>query len=132
MTLLLKPLIAVTKSDLAYVAECLGESWNEIVSLEKFTGKAGQDLCYPSFGQISAQRIIIVGAGDGDLEGHRQAARAAGMLARQKEIESLAYQTRTSNSLLNQHIIRSVAAGNYLYDRFKASEDQKATLQQFS
>ena len=120
--------IAVSESDLAFLTETLGDTWTEIATLEKFTGKAGKELCYPSFGQVKADRLIIIGTGKGDLEGHRQAARAVGLIARKKGIESLAYHTRESNSTLTQHIIRSISAGNYLYDRFKLKADQTSPL----
>ncbi|MEC7987561.1 MAG: leucyl aminopeptidase [Myxococcota bacterium] len=95
------------------------------LSLHDFKAKAGSLLFFPSFGSIAADRIMIVGSGDGSMYDLRIAVRAAGHKARASNITEAIINGYGFNDEQVHATISSFAAGNYRFDKYK--EEGKRT-----
>ena len=77
--------VAVTESNLEDAAADLNAAFGgtllSALEADDFTGKIGSSASYPTFGNIAAKKLLIVGAGDGSANGFKRAAGAAGKAA---------------------------------------------------
>ena len=95
---------------------------------EEFTGKPGTSFSTPSFGRVSALRVLVVGTGTGSVSDLRLAAGNAGNYARQRGAKQVAFAlpgTPVQSAEL-RGCIEAFSEGNYRFDRYKAESARKA------
>ena len=95
---------------------------------DEFKAKAGASASYPTFGAISASRLVVVGLGDGGIGGLQQAAGKAGTLARQRGTGTVALSLGDLDDTQTQLAIESFVAGTYRFDKYKADDARKADV----
>lgn len=99
---------------------------------DEFNAKSGATAGYPSFGNIGAKRLLIVGAGDGGPNGLKLAAGAAGKTARGMGASSVALAVGTLSDEATQAVVEGFVAGNYKFDKYKTNDDKKGPVEAFT
>ena len=78
--------VAVNESNMTQRLSALDAAFDgallDALSRDDFKAKAGATATYPSFGKVSAQRLLVVGIGNGTGADVKLAAGAAGQAAR--------------------------------------------------
>jgi len=97
-----------------------------------FDGKAGSNVLLPTYGQLEARRLLVLGLGDGGFRRKRAAAGTAGRTARKHGAKHLVVALGTLSPAETSLAVESLAAGNYTYDRFKKEDDRKAPVDQLT
>lgn len=123
--------IGVTSGGLASVAAQFGTFAAAIMGLasdEEFVGKAGSTLSAPTYGQVPANRVFLVGTGAGGVNDLRAAAGIAGKEARARGAKnvSLAFPGSTVGTHELRAAIEAFAEGNYKFDKYKTGNSKKA------
>jgi leucyl aminopeptidase len=95
---------------------------------EEFTGKPGSTLGAPTYGRISATRVLLVGIGAGTLADVRAAAGSAGKEGRARGAKTiaLAFPDSTVGSAELRAAIEAFAEGNYKFDKYKSTGKKPA------
>ncbi len=104
----------------------IGARIAEAAAADEFTGSAASSVSYPTFGQLSAPRVALVGLGGGSDDELRRAARAIGRSARGKGIASVGLSFGALSTAQTQAVVEGFGAGNYRFDRYKAEGDRKS------
>ncbi len=99
---------------------------------DDFKAKSGATAGYPSFGNIAAKRLLVVGAGDGGPNGLKLAAGAAGKAARGTGAASVALGVGDLSDDAAQAVVEGFAAGNYKFDKYKTGDDKKGPVDALS
>ena len=94
---------------------------------QKFSAKPGEVAAFPTFGLIPAPHVFLIGTGNDDHL--RRAAGAAGYKARELSLKSLAIFGAPEGDNAAEIIATGLAAGNYRFDKYRASKDRKAKLE---
>ena len=122
--------IAVTEDNMAArLADLNGAFDGALISAlenDEFKAKAGSSASYPSFGKITAGRLLIVGLGEGDAMVVQQAAGAAGKAARASGADSVALDMGGLDAAQSQIAVEGFIAGNYKFDKYKTAKDKKS------
>ena len=84
----------------------------------KFKGDAGSSLVVPTFGNLNAKSLMLVGIGEGSSAEVNQAAAMVGKEARAKEASSVVTMLPGEASMIAQW----VSAGNYKYEPYKPAD----------
>ncbi len=97
----------------------------KLAAEEEFTGKAGSSLAAPSFGQVAAGRVLLVGLGEVKASDVRAAAGTAGNQARAKGHKNvaLAFPGVTPDVCA---ALEAFAEGNYRFDKYKTGPKKAA------
>lgn len=98
----------------------------------RFKPKAGDHRTVPSFGQLPAQRLAIVGIGDRSSDDLRAAAAAIGKLARAEGLRHLAVDLGTLTQGAVADVIEGLSYGNYLWDAYQPEAKRKPALSKVS
>ncbi|MFT5684906.1 MAG: leucyl aminopeptidase [Myxococcota bacterium] len=122
--------IGVAESaDLASALSALGDlgaSLAAAAGADDFTGAAAASVVYPTFGQIGASRVALVGLGGGSDDELRRAGRAIGRAARSKGIDHVGLSFGALSAGQTQAVVEGFGAGNYKFDKYKAEGDRKS------
>ena len=102
---------------------------NEILSLQKFTGKIGQIISSPSCGYTQGNALIITGATTISTDNLRIAARVAGSFVRKLGMKDVSIQASEYTEEQILAIITGFAAGNYRFDKYKNSESRTSEVE---
>jgi len=94
-----------------------------------FDGKPGSKSTLPALGRIEARELLVVGVGDGEWKGVRDAAGVAGRVARQHAARSVGLALGALSGTQPRVAAEMVAAGNYLFDRYKRETDRKPAVE---
>jgi len=97
----------------------------EWVKRHGFDGKAGGKSTLPTLGHLEARQLLVVGVGDGGWERLRNAAGVAGRVARRHGARSVGLALGALSGDQHRVAAEMVAAGNYVFDRFKKEADRK-------
>ena len=128
--------IAVTEDNMAArLADLNGAFDGALISAlenDEFKAKAGSSASYPSFGKITAGRLLIVGLGEGDAMAVQQAAGAAGKAARASGADSVALDMGGLDAAQSQIAVEGFIAGNYKFDKYKTAKDKKSGASQLT
>lgn len=105
----------------------LEESLFKAAKDNDFKAKAGDIVCFPSFGMTQASKIFLVGTGseDDDL---RRTAGAIGHAAREQNVTSVSIFGVPEGDHIAEIFAGALAIGNYRFDKYKAEKDQKSAL----
>lgn len=124
--------IAVTESNLEEALTDLNGAFGgaliSALEADDFSGKSGSSASYPTFGNISAKKLLIVGAGDGSPNGFKLAAGAAGKAARTMGAATVAMSIGDVDADATQAIVEGFIAGNYKFDKYKSNDDKKGPV----
>jgi leucyl aminopeptidase len=99
------------------------------VESQKFEASAGEALVVPTFGQIAAKTLAIIGLGDGSPTAVAKAAGKAGQLARKHRATSMAISFGEQDVTAVTHTLEFAEVGNYAYDRFLPEKRQLPALE---
>jgi len=128
--------VVVTDETLETVLATLDEAFRgELLTAlrnDDFKAKSGATAGYPSFGNIAAQRLLVVGAGDGGPNGLKLAAGAAGKAARGTGAASVALGVGDLSDEAAQAVVEGFVAGNYKFDKYKTGDDKKGPVDALS
>ncbi|MFN7146470.1 MAG: leucyl aminopeptidase family protein, partial [Myxococcota bacterium] len=118
--------VGVTAGNLASALAGFGDFAGALSGLatdEEFTGKAGSTLGAPTYGKVSAPRVLLVGTGTGSLADVRAAAGAAGKEARSRGAKNvaLAFPGGNVGGAELRAAIEAFAEGNYKFDKYKST-----------
>jgi len=122
--------IGVPKDSVAAAVTSLEDAFGGALATtlegDEFKGEPGQTASYPTFGNIGAPRLLLVGIGDGDASGIQAAAGQAGSFARKSGAETVGLALGGLDAATTQRAIEAFAVGNYRFDKYKAETDRKA------
>ncbi len=128
--------IAVTEDNmaarLADLNDAFGGTLLGALEADDFKAKAGSSAAYPSFGKISAARILVIGLGSGGAFAIQQAAGAAGKAARASGAGNVAIDMGGMDATQTQIAVEGFVAGNYKFDKYKTGKDKKAAAVQLT
>ena len=128
--------IAVTEatmsSALASLDDAFGGQLKAALEADEFKPKSGNTAAYPSFGNIAATRLLVVGAGDGSATDLKLAAGAVGRAARSTGAASVAFAAGDADAEQTQAVVEGFAAGNYKFDKYKTNDDKKGPVADFT
>jgi len=113
-------------ADLADLDALFDGNLSDWIKTEKFEGKVGTTLKFPTSGALQAPTLLIVGTGNGDASSLKTAAGHAGLAARRGGADSLALCFGTLTVELAQTVAESALAGNYCFDRYKNEEKRRS------
>jgi len=102
-----------------------------LAAVEEFSGKAGSTLLAPTYGAIAAQRVLLVGIGQGSATELRNAAGTAGNQSRGKGARAVAFALPGTNLPAGGIVAlaEAFAEGNYRFDRYKSEASRKAAAE---
>jgi leucyl aminopeptidase len=120
--------VGVAQGKLADALAGLGSFADALTKLageDEFTGKAGSTLAAPSFGQVAAGRVLLVGLGEVKASDVRAVAGTAGNQARAKGHKNVALAfPGTSPDVCA--VLEAFAEGNYRFDKYKTGPKKAA------
>ncbi len=114
-------------SDLAELTDLdarFGGKLLEACSDRNFKGAAGSTLALPSFGNIGAKTLLLVGVGDRSRRAVRNGIGKVGREARALSVTNLG----VSFPATADAIVEGISAGNYVYDEYKPERDRAPGL----
>jgi leucyl aminopeptidase len=117
------------EADLADLDAQLAGHLLEWLKQDGFDGKAGSKSTLPTLGRIEARQLLVVGVGDGEWKRLRDAAGSAGRVARKHGARSVGLALGTLSGDQYRVAAEMVAAGNYVFDRFKKEADRKPAVE---
>lgn len=124
--------IAVTEDSrdaaLAIFDAAFGGCLLSTLDADDFKPKSGATASYPSFGRIGAQRLVVVGLGEGDTSSMHQAASTVGKAARDCGAVTVALHMGGLDASQTQLIVEGFVAGNYKFDKYKSGDDKKPSV----
>ncbi|MBL8614908.1 MAG: leucyl aminopeptidase [Deltaproteobacteria bacterium] len=103
-----------------------GEALRAALQAEEVTGDTGRSQAWPTFGQLPARRVVVVGLGDGSPEALRRAAGLAGQAARAAGDKTVALAFGPLEGAGLTAAYEGYCAGNYRDDRYRAESARKA------
>ncbi len=122
--------VAVNESNMTQRLSALDAAFDgallDALSRDDFKAKAGATATYPSFGKVSAQRLLVVGIGNGTGADVKLAAGAAGQAARRFGAATVAMDLGELSAGQTQSAVEGFIAGNYKFDKYKSDEGKKA------
>jgi leucyl aminopeptidase len=95
----------------------------------QFKGETGNTAEMPSFGKTSAPSLLLLGVGDGSQENLIRAAAQAGRKARARGAKALVLAADGLESNSVALALEAIQFGNYEYQVYKPSSDQKSVLE---
>ena len=104
----------------------MGLGLAELLTAEKFEGKAEATLQLPTLGKLAAPYLLLVGLGDAAPDQIRGAAGAVGMAARKRGARKVVLDlSAIDGAEVPSLAVQGFAAGNYQFDRHKAEASRK-------
>ena len=103
-----------------------GKSLAKMAAMDEFKGKLGSKTSYATFGHIEATRIVLLGAGDGDIDGIRRASGTLGSLARVHGAQTVCLSAGDSMAIDANAAREGFGAGNYQFDKYKSEDKRKS------
>lgn len=109
----------------AGIEPALVEALREAARLEEHEGKVGSITSWPALGRVAAQRLALVGLGQGSPDELRRAAGAGTYLGRSKGAGSIVLAFGDLDAAQTLAVLEGAEAGAYRYDRYKAEDARK-------
>src|SRR6186713_414407 len=120
---------SINESDVFGVAnERLGGLLQRIVEEERFVGKPQQTVSLHTHGKLGAQRLLLIGIGEGDNPADlRHAAAKASRIARQVGATSMtvALPAKMRDARAVQFVAEGALLGGYKFDRYLSNDESK-------
>src|SRR5690606_7229302 len=115
---------------LASLDEALGGHLNSAIQAERFEGKAGQKLVFPTHGKIAAAYAVLVGLGKRDAYKHEAFRMAAGTVAKEaRRLRSAKIALALPEEVDAVEAVRAGAEGLFLgayrFDKWKTGEGKQ-------
>ncbi|HIE58684.1 MAG TPA: leucyl aminopeptidase [Persephonella sp.] len=130
------PIFKETKKfeeDLQKLDDTLNGGISKLKKQQKFDGSIGKTLAIPTFGNLKAEYIVLIGAGskkDADLDVARRVASFAVRFSKNInaskiliDVNSFASQVKENEDELSQAFVEGAILGEYKFDKYKSKKD---------